>query len=174
MARKSHPPKLEDLVEKHKRTRSRAPYVAAEKELSLWHERRAASATRRRKSVAARRAKERCLDPVAALATRLLVSSRVRAKKQGVPHTLQMQWVLERLRAGRCECTGLKLSAVPKDKASPWSPSIDRVRAGKGYTPDNCRLVCWAYNCAKNEWGETDLLVLARAITERAHVKETV
>ena len=32
--------------------------------------------------------------------------------------------------------------------------SLDRIDSSKGYTVENCRLVCTAVNLAMNEWGE--------------------
>lgn len=50
-------------------------------------------------------------------------------------------------------------------KANPWSPTIDRRDPTVGYTVENCRLVVWAYNAAKNSWSDEVVLQLAEALT---------
>jgi hypothetical protein len=50
-------------------------------------------------------------------------------------------------------------------------PSIDRIDSSKGYTPDNCRVVLWIINQAKNDILEDDfqsaLRQVAEAVVER-------
>lgn len=55
-----------------------------------------------------------------------------------------------------CEMTGI---AFDDSYGGPHynSASIDRVDRGKGYTPDNTRLVLWCMNAAMNQWGENRL-----------------
>jgi len=36
----------------------------------------------------------------------------------------------------------------------PFIPSVDRIEPREPYTFQNCRLVCWTINMARNEWGE--------------------
>jgi hypothetical protein len=36
----------------------------------------------------------------------------------------------------------------------PFSPSIDRIDSNKGYTKDNCRLVCTIVNFGLHRFGE--------------------
>lgn len=30
------------------------------------------------------------------------------------------------------------------------TPTIDKIDSGKGYTKDNCRIVCWWFNLTKS------------------------
>lgn len=98
----------------------------------------------------------------------LFYQSRKNARKRGIPFSMT-RWDFLGIVArsnGHCELTG-----IPFDTSSgewgrrPWMPSVDRADSAKGYTPENVRLVCYAANCAMNEWGESilDALALARA-----------
>jgi hypothetical protein len=77
------------------------------------------------------------------------------------------KWILERVSAGVCEVTGLPfiLPVIKngKQKNQPFSPSLDRKNPALGYTPDNCRVVVWAFNAALADWGEEIYLAVARA-----------
>lgn len=82
--------------------------------------------------------------------------ARRRAKDQGVDFDLDLDWVKQKIEAGKCEVTGIPFNLQPaKDKwKHPYAPSLDRVEAGAGYTKDNVRVVVAIYNLAVNEWGE--------------------
>lgn len=47
-------------------------------------------------------------------------------------------------------------------QSHPQSPSIDRRDNNKGYTEDNCRVVCYWYNMAKGPWEEERVRDLIR------------
>lgn len=72
--------------------------------------------------------------------------------------------VLKRRCNGKCELTGLAFD-IGKGSWSrrPYAPSIDRIDSSKGYTTDNCRVVCVAINLAMNEWGEDVYKAVAMA-----------
>ncbi len=65
----------------------------------------------------------------------------------------------------RCSLTGIRFAReqVGPGDLRPWMPSIDRVHSGRGYTRENCRLVCVAANFAMNAWGQEVLHQLAVA-----------
>lgn len=73
---------------------------------------------------------------------------------------------------GKCAVTGIKLrlDAVEKRGSKkhirPWAPSIDRIDSSKGYSIENCRLVCAAANIAMGAWGEEVLLTMAKSIAK--------
>ncbi len=97
----------------------------------------------------------------------LFQKAKARAKQKGLEFDLTIEWVQRRLDLGRCE-----VSRLPFDydlgtftKANPWSPTIDRRDSAAGYTTENCRLVVWAYNAAKNTWSDEVVLELAEALT---------
>ena len=89
---------------------------------------------------------------------RLLDSARARARLSGEPFTITAEDlnVLWRRGGGRCEMTGLQFSrqSINGCRRAPYKPSLDRIKRGAGYTPENVRLVCVWVNAALNEWGE--------------------
>lgn len=107
--------------------------------------------------------------------TSMLVSgARNRALKANINFSLTFDDVYPAIVAGRCQKTGLPfdLSAHPKHRTHPFAPSIDRTDPKKGYTGDNIRVVCWAYNAARNQWGDEVLLKLAHAIVDANHLPD--
>lgn len=100
-------------------------------------------------------------------AHQLVNRAKLRAAKSGLPHTITAKWVLERLLRGKCEVTGIpfELNFIGNDKeVHPWTPSLDQIDPGKGYTPDNVQVVTYMYNMAKAQFGPDELLRLAKAI----------
>ena len=70
---------------------------------------------------------------------------------------------MEKLRAGRCERSGIMFDYEP---GSPWVPSPDRLDSTIGYTPTNCQMVCWIYNQAKNNFGDETLYELCETVVK--------
>lgn len=96
---------------------------------------------------------------------RLERGARSRAKKAGRRHTLPAGWAAETFerQEARCHATGLPIR-ISEKKHDPWAASIERLDPSQGYTPENCVLTCYIYNCAKNQFSEADLTKLCRAI----------
>lgn len=90
----------------------------------------------------------------------LLISAKQRSKNV----TITRQWIQERLDRGFCEVTGLPFILVSNAIKNPWSPSLDQVRPGQGYTPENTQVVVWIYNVAKGSWAYEDVLTLAESL----------
>lgn len=104
--------------------------------------------------------------------TKRMVAARGRAKQLGAPFTLtieDMEAMYERS-SGRCEVSGIQfdMSLGKKGWRQPWRLSLDQIEAGMGYTPENCRLVCFAVNTALGAWGSEVLLTLARGVVAKA------
>lgn len=100
--------------------------------------------------------------------------ARSRAKLKGFEFTLTQEWVKLKLQHGVCEASGLPFShdLGSAQDPNPWSPTVDRRDPKAGYTLENCRLVVWAFNVAKNAWSDEVVLVLAKALTMQPEVVE--
>lgn len=78
---------------------------------------------------------------------------------------IDKNWLLPKLERGVCEATGIsfEFARSGRGRVHPLAPSIDRRSNRLGYTKRNCRVVAWAFNKAKGEWGEGVFSALARA-----------
>lgn len=57
-----------------------------------------------------------------------------------------------RIDRGVCEVTGLPFDmATPR---GPFSPSLDQIRPGEGYTTNNVQVVCLIFNFNKHNFGD--------------------
>jgi len=54
---------------------------------------------------------------------------------------------------------------------NPYSPSIDKIDPTKGYTKDNCRIVCWWYNVTKQRYSDEEVLNLCKQIVASSEMK---
>jgi hypothetical protein len=103
----------------------------------------------------------------------LLGAAKARAEDHGVLFTITVDWVLERLSAGKCEVTGLpfRWSGVVGLRSS-FSASVDRREPALGYTPENSRLVVWCYNSAKSSGTDEDVMKMAEALVRQKALKD--
>lgn len=71
---------------------------------------------------------------------------------------------------GRCSVTEHPFSMEwPSGmRVRPWSPSIDRIDATKGYHADNIRIVCAFVNIAMNGFGDAQFHLVLRRIIDAA------
>lgn len=99
------------------------------------------------------------------LVKELYNSAKSRARNKGLDFSISKQWVLDRVMAGICECTGLPF--VAGQGRNGFSPSIDRVDNSKGYTIENSRVILWGVNAFKGEGSHADMVQMARAIVAR-------
>jgi len=83
------------------------------------------------------------------------------SKKRGHKFDLRKEWIEEKLQAGKCEVTGIPFVF---DSRNPWMPSLDRKIPSLGYIEENCQVVVWIYNTAKQEFKHEDVIVLANAL----------
>lgn len=100
-------------------------------------------------------------------ASRLLADATQRAKKNGLPIDIDLEWVSDRIVQGYCEVTNLKFDLRPAVPARPFTPSLDRIDPRKGYTKENTRVVCWVYNRAKGVHSHSAVLILAEALCKK-------
>lgn len=99
-----------------------------------------------------RQARYRLRHPMRAKTNDLFRAAKWRAKRDKIPFTITLEWVREKLNALRCEVTGVHLRLSMhhgRGPAGAYSPSLDQILPGKGYTPGNTRLVAWGYNALK-------------------------
>lgn len=98
-------------------------------------------------------------------APRLLSTIRKKCNRDGLSCDLTVKWLQERFDAGVCEMSGL-----PFDFATahgPYCPSIDRIKAGGGYTQDNCRMIILFLNRALSNMGDDFACKVFAAVLER-------
>lgn len=113
---------------------------------------------------------QRYMNTAKGRAKTLWLAARQRAEQKGVVFSLPFAWVHERVQTGRCEVTGLPFNLEERrtktSTGGPYTPSIDRRDPVKGYTPENCRVILWALNCALGQWGDEVFTVIAKAYAE--------
>lgn len=99
----------------------------------------------------------------------LLSSAKGRAKNKNLPIDIDLDFLLNlyEQQNGKCKLTNLELkferNKDSKQNFMPFSPSLDKVDASKGYTKDNVRLVCVIVNLALNNFGEETFKIMCQA-----------
>lgn len=96
----------------------------------------------------------------------LLRTAKKRAEFMDLEFDLDLDWVIERLEPMICEATGVPLTFdVPDNQRSGgFSPSLDKKDPHKGYTKDNCHVVCWMYNRGKGQDSHEDVIRMATSL----------
>jgi hypothetical protein len=100
---------------------------------------------------------------------RLLAKCRRNAKTREIEFNLTADDMMKLVARsnGVCELTGMvfqKRHDIGFSESQPFIPSIDRIDSYKGYSFDNCRLICLAANLAINSWGDWVLMDLMRSM----------
>lgn len=126
---------------------------------------RAADEKKRRDNpVLIRKQRDRYENDLDWRASRLVASIKKRSKREGVDFDLDSVWLLEKLKKGKCELTGFEFDfSIENRRRNSRTPSVDRIKAGGGYTKANCRVVLYAVNCFMNDWGLDESLEIARS-----------
>lgn len=92
-------------------------------------------------------------------------SAKERAKSYEREFTITREWVKETFdkQNGKCALTGISFDFKKHEtlRRCPWRPSIDRIDCAKGYTPDNCRIICVMMNLALCDFGEESFRLIA-------------
>ncbi|MDP3492877.1 MAG: hypothetical protein Q8R82_07165 [Hyphomonadaceae bacterium] len=92
-------------------------------------------------------------------------NTRGNARKRGLRFELTREQVAELLVPMQCSMTGLPL--LPDwdgPGRNPWWPSLDQIDPCAGYTRQNVRVVCWAYNVMKGELTDQEVRIYASAL----------
>lgn len=103
----------------------------------------------------------------------LLGVARDRASKVGREFSIDIDFLADLWiqQDGKCALTGMRFSLDDYEYGKrfyrPYSPSIDRVNADGGYTPDNTRLVCTVVNLALNRFGDSVFDVMCEAYIKK-------
>ena len=102
-------------------------------------------------------------------ASLMLSNCKERAKKNKAKVTISWEWIVEKLKIGKCELSNLSFDFLPASKgyANPYAPSLDRIDSkNKNYTPENTRVVLQAVNMAINEHGLNDIIPILKALVD--------
>ena len=100
------------------------------------------------------------------LFSRMLTAAKARAHRKGISFTLTRDDVAKLYSecGGECAVSKLPFTLDRSNSRAPFSPSLDRIDSTKGYTYENCRIVCYVVNMAMSDYGEEPLRIVARAI----------
>lgn len=102
-------------------------------------------------------------DPKEFKLRRLFAYSKVRAKEKDIDHSITREWLNEKTELNICSATGISFDYDTTIQRNPFGPSIDRIDITEGYTPENCRLVIWAFNAGLGHYTEKDLYIICKA-----------
>lgn len=98
--------------------------------------------------------------------------AKIRAKKKSLNSDLSIDDVIEIANRsnGNCELTGITFTDInpTNSRVRPFTPSLDRVNPGEGYTKENCRLICAAANIALMDFGEKIFKIIATAFLSKS------
>jgi len=100
-------------------------------------------------------------------ARELLRAVQKRCRRNGTPYDLDVAWLSERL-GKTCELTGLPFDlSVRTRRPQLYTPSIDRISPGAGYTKANCRVVLFGVNLWLKDFTIDALVPIAEALVSR-------
>jgi len=120
---------------------------------------------------ASKRYAEKAFKTPEGRATRMIAQTRVDARKADRIFELDKEWLVNKLKHGFCEKTGLPFVLNGKEQPElnqksskhPFSPSLERKDSNIGYTKENTIVVCLIYNYCKNVFEEEAVEMFCRA-----------
>jgi len=92
------------------------------------------------------------------------LSIKSRSKKKNLKFDLTLDWLLNKLKKGICEITGLPFSEKIQRPAHRYAPSVDRIDPKKGYVKDNCRVVLLMVNHIKRDYTDEEVAQVGLAM----------
>jgi len=104
----------------------------------------------------------------------LLRSAKYRADTRYLEFDLDIEWAIKQ--PSVCPKTGVKLTYSENGKdysnRQPTAASIDKIDASKGYTKDNCAIVCWWYNVSKQQYDDNMVYKLCKQVVDTYEMKD--
>jgi hypothetical protein len=111
----------------------------------------------------------------------LFGNAKHRAKFKNIAIDIDIEWIVGRFREqkNRCLLSGVKFNFdAPYHKRgeavtrpNPYSPSLDQIVSGNGYTRSNTRLVCAAMNSFIGSTGLEPVLQIAEGLLRKSGYK---
>jgi hypothetical protein len=96
-----------------------------------------------------------------------------RAKERSIRRryefNLDAVWFVKKIKSQRMRCalSGMRFDYDKEHNGKmPRAPSIDRIDCAKGYTPENCRIVCSIVNLARLDWSDQTFLEMCEAVAK--------
>lgn len=93
-----------------------------------------------------------------------------RSKKSGGKVTITLDSVIQKLKDGKCELTGLPFDLSPPNgtQKNPFAPSLDKIDSkNKNYEHGNVRVVLQSVNMALSEYGLDHLILITDALKKK-------
>lgn len=96
---------------------------------------------------------------------------RSRAENRNLAFDLDCDFVKDLFvqQEGKCPLSGIEFSF---ENDTPFSPSLDRINSGGGYTKDNVRWVCRIVNYGLNKFGDKIFLQMCEAVVKQQKEKD--
>lgn len=104
------------------------------------------------------------------VAVKLYDAAKSKATGRKLEFELDFNDVLARVKAGRCEVTGIPFDTRQKPYGGldfPFRASLDRIDNTEGYVTGNIQVVVKIFNTAKWVWNDEDVLEMARNLVEK-------
>lgn len=106
--------------------------------------------------------------PLYRAAFQLVANAKHRATKKGLEYDIDVDFIYDILKGGKCARTGIEFSLGYNGKSfkdrNAYTPSIDKIDPTKGYTKDNVQVVCWWYNLSKSNFSDQTVLELCKKL----------
>lgn len=96
----------------------------------------------------------------------LVRSCRARAKRKGFECSITAHDIARQIELGVCAVTGIRFHLETNAGRHHFTPSIDRIDNTRGYVPGNVRVVIWAFNAMRGDWGDDILLQITTALKQ--------
>jgi hypothetical protein len=101
-------------------------------------------------------------------ATQVVKSIQKKCRRLQLECDIDADWLAAKFINGTCELTGLAFQwSVRNSRPGPFTPSVDRIEPGQGYTKGNCRVILNALNGWMSDYRLEQFLVIAEALVER-------